>query len=85
MFKNKSARTVLIGNYEFSENIGRGNSALVKKARHTLTKHTVAIKLFRRESLDNDKALRLKREIDSMKRLKHSNIIRLYEVKQLLI
>lgn len=36
--------------------------------------------MFDKSGLDNDKQLRLRREIDSMKRLKHKNIIRLYEV-----
>ncbi len=36
--------------------------------------------MFDKSVLDNDKQLRLKREIDSMKKLKHPNIIRIYEV-----
>ena len=40
----------------------------------------VAIKIFDKSGLDHEKQLRLRREIDSMKRLKHQNIIRLYEV-----
>ncbi len=41
----------------------------------------VAIKMFDKCGLDEEKQLRLRREIDSMKLLKHENIIRLYEVK----
>ena len=41
--------------------------------------------MFDKSGLDNDKQLRLRREIDSMKRLKHKNIIRLYEVALLII
>ena len=41
----------------------------------------VAIKMFDKSALDHEKQLRLHREIESMKRLKHQNIIRLYEVK----
>jgi serine/threonine protein kinase len=32
--------------------------------------------------MDSDKQLRLRREIDSMKRLKHHSIIRLYEIME---
>lgn len=40
----------------------------------------MAIKIFDKNALDVEKQVRLRREIDSMKRLKHPNIIRLYEV-----
>ena len=39
--------------------------------------------MFDKCGLDEEKQLRLRREIDSMKRLKHKNIIRLYEVSEL--
>ena len=40
----------------------------------------VAIKIFDKNGLDNEKQIRLRREIDSMKQLKHQHIIKLYEV-----
>ena len=38
--------------------------------------------MFEKSSLDIDKQLRLRREIDAMKRLKHKNIISLYEIME---
>jgi serine/threonine-protein kinase SIK3 len=73
-------KPIPIGNYLLRSTIGKGNSAVVKLATHALTKQKVAIKMFDRSGLDADKTLRLKREIDTMKRLRHPNIIQLYEV-----
>jgi len=38
--------------------------------------------MFDKCGLDEEKQMRLRREIDSMKLLKHENIIRLYEVRK---
>lgn len=42
----------------------------------------VAVKMFDKSVLDSDKQLRLMREIESMKHLKHPNIIRIYEIME---
>jgi serine/threonine-protein kinase SIK3 len=76
----KKQKSIALGNYALKTTIGKGNSAVVKLATHVYTKQKVAIKMFDRSGLDNDKSIRLKREIDSMKRVRHSNIIQLYEV-----
>ena len=77
---NNIKKQIKIGNYALGMTIGKGNSAVVKLATHLITKQKVAIKMFDKSGLDSEKQLRLRREIDSMKRLKHKNIIRLYEV-----
>lgn len=77
---NSIKKQIKIGNYVLGMTIGKGNSAVVKLATHTITKQKVAIKMFDKSGLDSEKQLRLRREIESMKRLKHKNIIRLYEV-----
>jgi serine/threonine-protein kinase SIK3 len=77
---NSNAKQIKIGNYILGTSIGKGTSAVVKVATHALTKQKVAVKMFDRSVLDEEKQLRLLREIDSMKRLKHQNVIRLYEV-----
>jgi serine/threonine-protein kinase SIK3 len=79
-----NAKQIKIGNYILGTSIGKGTSAVVKVATHALTKQKVAVKMFDRSVLDEEKQLRLLREIDSMKRLKHQNIIRLYEVTHFL-
>lgn len=77
-----SSKQIKIGNYILGATIGKGNSAVVKLATHALTKQKVAIKIFDKSGLDSDKQVRLRREIDSMKLLKHQNIIRLYEIME---
>jgi serine/threonine protein kinase len=74
------SKQIKIGNYLLGTTIGKGNSAVVKIATHVLTKQKVAIKIFDKSGLDVEKQLRLRREIESMKKLKHQNIVRLYEV-----
>lgn len=82
---NNIKKQIKIGNYALGMTIGKGNSAVVKLATHLITKQKVAIKMFDKSGLDSEKQLRLRREIDSMKRLKHKNIIRLYEVSYFLL
>lgn len=82
---NNNARQIKIGNYVLGATIGKGNSAVVKIATHVILKQKVAIKMFDKSALDIDKQHRLRREIESMKRLKHQNIIQLYEVTYTLI
>lgn len=78
-----NSKQIKIGNYILGNTIGKGNSAVVKIAIHSMTKQKVAIKIFDKSVLDNEKQLRLKREIDSMKQLKkHPNIIKLYEIME---
>ncbi|CAF0819842.1 unnamed protein product [Brachionus calyciflorus] len=80
---DSNSKQIKIGNYLIGNTIGKGNSAVVKVATHSLTKHKVAIKIFDKSVLDTDKQLRLKREIESMKHLKkHQNIIKLYEIME---
>ena len=75
-------RQIKIGNYILGATIGIGNSAVVKLATHVLTRQKVAVKMFEKSNMDMEKELRLRREIDSMKRLKHQHIVRLYEIME---
>jgi serine/threonine protein kinase len=79
---NNNCKQIKIGNYLLGATIGKGNSAVVKLATHVITQQKVAIKMFDKCSLDEEKQLRLRREIDSMKLLKHKSIIRLYEIME---
>lgn len=75
-----NVKQIKIGNYILGATIGKGNSAVVKIATHSITRQKVAIKIFDKSTLDIEKQQRLQREIESMKRLKHhQNIIKLYE------
>uniref|UniRef100_A0A0C9SAD2 non-specific serine/threonine protein kinase n=1 Tax=Wollemia nobilis TaxID=56998 RepID=A0A0C9SAD2_9CONI len=70
-----------VGKYEVGRTLGEGTFAKVKFARNSETGESVAIKV-----LDKDKVLKhkmveqIKREISTMKLIKHPNVVQLYEV-----
>ncbi|CAK7348645.1 unnamed protein product [Dovyalis caffra] len=70
-----------VGKYELGKTIGEGSFAKVKIAKNVQTGDVVAIKI-----LDRDQVLRhkmveqLKREISTMKLIKHPNVIKIFEV-----
>lgn len=70
-----------VGKYELGKTIGEGSFAKVKVAKNVETGDVVAIKI-----LDRDQVLRhkmveqLKREISTMKLVKHPNVIKIFEV-----
>ena len=66
-----------IGNYILGETIGEGAFAKVKLARHKQTDEKVAIKILNKEIIDINK---IRKEIKILQRLKHINIIQLYEI-----
>ncbi|KAL6627743.1 hypothetical protein ACP70R_031469 [Stipagrostis hirtigluma subsp. patula] len=74
-------RASLLGRYEIGRTLGEGNFGKVKYARHLATGGHFAIKI-----LDRSKILSLRihdqirREIGTLKLLKHPNVVRLHEV-----
>ncbi|GMH11988.1 hypothetical protein Nepgr_013829 [Nepenthes gracilis] len=71
----------LVGKYELGRTIGEGTFAKVKFARNTETGEPVAIKIMDKEKVIKHKmAEQIKREIATMKRIKHPNVVCLYEV-----
>lgn len=74
-------RASLLGRYEIGRTLGEGNFGKVKYARHIATGGHFAIKI-----LDRSKILSLRiddqirREIGTLKLLKHPNVVRLHEV-----
>ncbi|KAG6534712.1 CBL-interacting protein kinase 1-like [Zingiber officinale] len=71
----------LLSKYEMGRTLGEGNFGKVKYARHVETGRSFAVKILDRkriQSLNLDD--QIKREIGTLKLLKHPNIVRLYEV-----
>lgn len=75
------------GNYESLEEIGRGGMGVVYRARQRTADRTVALKVIRRDRLDqlprdtHSSALeRFRHEAQAAARLEHENIVTVYEV-----
>ncbi|KAG8388922.1 hypothetical protein BUALT_Bualt02G0175600 [Buddleja alternifolia] len=70
-----------IGKYEIGRTIGEGTFAKVKFARNSETGQAVAVKILDKDKvLKNKMAEQIKREIATMKLIKHPNVVRIYEV-----
>ncbi|XP_075512028.1 CBL-interacting serine/threonine-protein kinase 3-like isoform X2 [Primulina tabacum] len=70
-----------IGKYEIGKTIGQGSFAKVKLAKNCETGQSVALKIINKDLVLKHKMTeQIKREIATMKLIKHPNVIRLYEV-----
>ncbi|KAF7833647.1 CBL-interacting serine/threonine-protein kinase 3-like isoform X1 [Senna tora] len=70
-----------VGKYEVGRTIGEGTFAKVKFARNSETNEPVAIKILDKEKvLKHKMAEQIRREIATMKLIKHPNVVQLYEV-----
>lgn len=70
-----------VGKYEIGRTIGEGTFAKVKFARNSETGEPVALKILDKEKvLKHKMAEQIKREIETMKLIKHPNVVQLYEV-----
>ncbi|XP_076329065.1 serine/threonine-protein kinase SIK1-like [Tachypleus tridentatus] len=70
---------IRVGFYEIERTIGKGNFAVVKLAKHRITKSEVAIKIIDKTQLDEVNLEKVYREVQIMKELSHPNIIKLYQ------
>lgn len=81
--RERPAKTpIKVGFYDIERTIGKGNFAVVKLARHRITKTEVAIKIIDKSQLDASNLQKVYREVDIMKRLDHPHIIKLYQVME---
>ncbi|XP_054982537.1 serine/threonine-protein kinase SIK1 [Sorex araneus] len=71
-----------VGFYDIEQTLGKGNFAVVKLARHRVTKTQVAIKIIDKTRLDSSNLEKIYREVRIMKLLNHPHIIRLYQVME---
>ncbi|ESQ50052.1 hypothetical protein EUTSA_v10001987mg [Eutrema salsugineum] len=70
-----------VGKYEVGRTIGEGTFAKVKFARNSETGEPVALKILDKEKvLKHKMAEQIRREIATMKLIKHPNVVQLYEV-----
>uniref|UniRef100_A0A672RZ29 non-specific serine/threonine protein kinase n=1 Tax=Sinocyclocheilus grahami TaxID=75366 RepID=A0A672RZ29_SINGR len=76
------ARPLQVGFYEIIRTLGKGNFAVVKLARHKVTKTQVAIKIIDKTRLNSTNLEKIYREVQIMKLLNHPHIIKLYQVME---
>jgi serine/threonine protein kinase len=70
-----------VGKYEIGKLLGEGTFAKVKLAKNKETGESVAIKVIDKEKILKHKMVeQIKREISTMKLVKHPNIVQLLEV-----
>ncbi|EAR87771.2 Serine/Threonine kinase domain protein (macronuclear) [Tetrahymena thermophila SB210] len=72
---------VTVGNFEIGQTIGRGTFGKVKLGIHKITNEKVAVKVLDKDKLiDSADKKRLQREISILRKIRHPNIIQLYEI-----
>ncbi|KAJ9546324.1 hypothetical protein OSB04_018867 [Centaurea solstitialis] len=70
-----------LGKYEIGRTLGEGNFGKVKYAKDTHTGHPFAVKILEKTRIKNlNFSDQIKREIGTLKILKHPNVVRLHEV-----
>ncbi|XP_057948685.1 CBL-interacting serine/threonine-protein kinase 23 isoform X1 [Malania oleifera] len=79
--RSSGASHTRVGKYELGRTLGEGTFAKVKFARNIETAENVAIKVLDKEKVLKHKMIgQIKREISTMKLIRHPNVIRMYEV-----
>ncbi|KAI4303699.1 hypothetical protein MLD38_039300 [Melastoma candidum] len=79
--RGSSSGRTRVGKYELGRTLGEGTFAKVKFARNVETGDNVAIKILDKEEVLKHKMIgQIKREISTMKLIRHPNVIRMYEV-----
>ncbi|BFZ25443.1 hypothetical protein BsWGS_28482 [Bradybaena similaris] len=73
---------IRVGFYDVERTVGKGNFAVVKLARHRITKTEVAIKIIDKTQLDEVNLKKVYREVQIMKLISHQHIIKLYQVME---
>lgn len=76
-----SVERTRVGKYDLGKTLGEGTFAKVKAARHFETGQEVAIKILDKEKILKHKMVeQIKREISTMKLVKHPYVVQLLEV-----
>ncbi|XP_061547878.1 serine/threonine-protein kinase SIK1 [Phycodurus eques] len=80
--RGPQGRPLQVGFYEIIRTLGKGNFAVVKLAKHKVTKTQVAIKIIDKTRLNPSNLEKIYREVQIMKLLNHPHIIKLYQVME---
>ncbi|KAA8519642.1 hypothetical protein F0562_013913 [Nyssa sinensis] len=81
MKTKKDSQGLLLGRYEIGKLLGHGTFAKVYHARNIKTNESVAIKVIDKEKiLKGGLIAHIKREIEILRRVRHPNIVQLFEV-----
>ena len=79
--KSQNTKKQIIGNYRIEKTIGEGTFGKVKLGIHIPTEEQVAIKILEKDKIQDEEDLeRISREISILKKLKHPNIIKIYDI-----
>lgn len=79
--KEKNGGKILIGQYTVGKTIGEGTFGKVKLAVHSSSGQKVAVKILEKSRFkEQADARRVNREIKILKKVRHSNVIQLFEV-----
>ncbi|PIA37920.1 hypothetical protein AQUCO_02900048v1 [Aquilegia coerulea] len=81
MVKEVEKKGMQLGKYELGRTLGEGNFGKVKFAKNIETGQAFAVKILEKKKIiDLNITEQIKREIGTLKLLKHPNVVRLYEV-----
>ncbi|XP_045787449.1 CBL-interacting serine/threonine-protein kinase 1-like [Trifolium pratense] len=79
--RKKEQKGMRLGKYELGKTLGEGNFGKVKLAKNTDSEQFFAVKILEKNKIvDLNNTDQIKREISTLKLLKHPNVVRLYEV-----
>jgi len=77
-------KELVFGSYVLVEQLGEGGMGKVYKARHRMMGRIVALKVIRRERMQNPQSVRrFEREIKAVAHLSHPNVVLAYDADQL--
>ncbi|KAG5573940.1 hypothetical protein H5410_063706 [Solanum commersonii] len=81
--RERGKKGMRVGKYELGRTLGEGNFGKVKFAKHTDSAQSFAIKILEKNRIQDLRITdQIKREIRTLKVLKHPNVVRLYEASK---